>query len=83
MSEQPEPGTGTAFITPINTWVATSQDDDGRVKHSDELPSEGLAVAWAVNQGAAKIIVNRDDEQVTYTREQAEAVAHNRPEPDG
>jgi uncharacterized protein YoaH (UPF0181 family) len=71
--EQPRPGTGTAFVTPVTTWIVTWQDEEGRVKHSDELVSEGMAVGWAVEQGAETIIVNHEDRQVVYSRTDAQA----------
>lgn len=75
-TEPPRPGTGTAFIGPVTTWIVSWQDEEGRAKHSAELPSEGMAVGWAVEQGAARIILDRgDDPQVVYSRAEAEAAA--------
>ncbi len=78
-SEPPRPGTGTAFVGPVTTWIVSWQDDEGRVRTSEELSSEGMATGWAIEQGAAKIIINREDNApaVVYTRAEAEAaLAH-------
>ena len=71
--EPPRPGTGTAFVTQVTSWIVTWQDDEGRAVHSDGLVSEGTAVGWAVEQGAEKIILDREDRSVVYTRAEAEA----------
>jgi hypothetical protein len=74
-TEPPRPGTGTAFIGPVTTWIVSWQDEEGRAKHSAELPSEGMAVGWAVEQGAETIILNRGDRQVVYRQVEAQAAS--------